>query len=783
MDVMRALRGGQGLVRRLIYPGGGAWERALLSVVVPFYDVVPYLAEAVDSLKRQTYPHLDVILVDDESSDGSLELARELTAGDPRFRVVTTVHGGLGAARNRGLELARGTYLTFMDADDIIPPDAYAAMVASLKASGSGMVLGNVERFDSTRAWIPGWAQAVHGDDVQGATLATLPAAMRDILACNRMYRRSFWDERVGSFPEGVVFEDHAPMLRAMLGGAPFDVLKQVTYRWRRREDGSSLSQPKDELANLEHRVRAKAEAWRILGTEGTDAERALWLARVLDLDLTPYLGHGGTAAPEYQDLLACTAATYLEHAEKLTAQGHDVASGVRSHRRLAAWYAAHRDWDALVSLKAALDVKRPPLARVVDDEITIFDRERPAIAPSLPRWLRALPPSTLAPQLTVTRTTWSSDAFVVVGTLTLGGVDVSPASASLVGSFGGEPVEVSLASAILRRADAPLTGTDINVRIEISAPVLSAVLPGDGSAALALTVQVGSITADARIIPGAGTRAPRPYADVRGMAHFQPAVTAETGVVVTRTAAATVLAAAIDEPDSVVLTLDPPLPAGTVAVLGSGAAALPLEGEGATWWIARELLATAVPDAPLIILEAASSPDEARRRSARTSRVHVPAALRATLPRGFAVSARAGLHAIPGTRRSLENIEAAEDSITLEFSAVGLADPPDDARWRAVLRGDDVDVPIAVTAQDAHAVTIPVPRRAPAPAATEQPTVASCRLTLVAADGDEIPLVTAGKVLDDLPVIAPSGAYDVRVIARRGGIEMRVEHLEPPAH
>ena len=80
-------------------------------------------------------------------------------------------------------------------------------------------MVGAVRRFHSEREWRPHWVRAAHARPMDGATLETCPDAMLDILACDRLYRREFWDRQVGGFPEGVVYEDHVPMLRAYLHG------------------------------------------------------------------------------------------------------------------------------------------------------------------------------------------------------------------------------------------------------------------------------------------------------------------------------------------------------------------------------------------------------------------------------------------------------------------------------------------------------------------------------------------------------------------------------------
>ena len=90
----------------------------LASVIVPVYNVEPYLAQCVASLRGQTCPDLEILLVDDGSTDGSGLLCDGFAREDPRIRVIHKANGGLSSARNAGLDRARGTYIYFVDSDD-----------------------------------------------------------------------------------------------------------------------------------------------------------------------------------------------------------------------------------------------------------------------------------------------------------------------------------------------------------------------------------------------------------------------------------------------------------------------------------------------------------------------------------------------------------------------------------------------------------------------------------------------------------------------------------------
>src|SRR5687768_15501471 len=99
--------------------GGVPLTRApKVSVVVPVYNVEPYLAACLQSISAQTYRNIEVVVVDDGSTDGSLAVARRARRQDRRIRIVTQPNGGLSSARNTGTAAATGEYLAFVDSDD-----------------------------------------------------------------------------------------------------------------------------------------------------------------------------------------------------------------------------------------------------------------------------------------------------------------------------------------------------------------------------------------------------------------------------------------------------------------------------------------------------------------------------------------------------------------------------------------------------------------------------------------------------------------------------------------
>ena len=284
-----------------------------VSVIVPCYNVEEYLADCLDSIVRQKYRDLEIIVVIDGSPDRSIEIARGYARWDRRISVVEQPNAGLGAARNTGIRLARGEFIAFVDSDDTLPPKAIETMVSCLSASGSDFVVGNLERRNAARSWVPLWAQDVHRRDRIGLRLDDFPEVLADVFAWNKLFRREFFDRAVGSFPEGIRYEDQEPSAKAYSTAAAFDVLHDVVYSWYIRGDGTSITQQKSNIADLTDRLTVMSKVADVLRTRASEHVLHEWQAKSLGLDLRSYYNEVPRTGDDYWQALASGVAAVAE--------------------------------------------------------------------------------------------------------------------------------------------------------------------------------------------------------------------------------------------------------------------------------------------------------------------------------------------------------------------------------------------------------------------------------------------------------------------------------------
>ncbi|GGU27451.1 glycosyltransferase family 2 protein [Nocardioides albus] len=260
-----------------------------LSVVVPAHDVGLWVDELLSSVledqsTEQEPIDLEVILVDDASTDDTLEIAEAYAARDPRLTVVRSPGKGGGQARNHGVSLARGRFLAFADGDDLVPRGAYAAMLRKTRETGSDMVVGRFFKLFSDRVWWPVRAWPAFDEERTLVRLADHPSALRNRACWNRIFRRDFWDSAQISFPDASRSNDIEPMVHA-LTTARFDIVTETVYVYRDRPGPGSMTakshSPAGIISYLEQELRC---ARRILEL-GDPKVRAEYASLIFDAD------------------------------------------------------------------------------------------------------------------------------------------------------------------------------------------------------------------------------------------------------------------------------------------------------------------------------------------------------------------------------------------------------------------------------------------------------------------------------------------------------------------
>jgi hypothetical protein len=379
--------------------------------VIPAHDAAPWIGELLESVLAQEIASMEVLVVDDRSADGTDCIVDDIAGRDARIVRLPSAAPGGAAARNTGVTAATGEYLVFADADDIVPPGAYRAMLDTLEASGSDLVIGDHLKFSPTRTWSPTKRWYSFDTAVRRTTIVRTPALLTGRACWNRMFRRSFWEAESLRFPEVGHADDIVPMTRAVLGATSIDVVPTCVYLYRERGGGESgsMSNRADERALLEY-LREETTCARLVRSRAPEIlpEQSVL---VLDADgwvhIDRYLGQlpaGGEVPAEVRQATAALLAELDPSASDATAPERRALFALLwadEYEAAAAFAAALRtretdpgnllrEWGRAISVLAGT-AGGPPLDRaslVLDGLVRTFlhtaDRVRPEVLPEL---------------------------------------------------------------------------------------------------------------------------------------------------------------------------------------------------------------------------------------------------------------------------------------------------------------------------------------------------------------------------------------------------------------
>lgn len=269
---------------------------AKVSVIVPVYNVEQYLEQCVGSILRQTLRDLEILLVNDASTDGSLALARRFE-DDPRVRVIDKPHGGLGDTRNWGVREASGEYLAFVDSDDWLEDDAFERLTEAADAGGADLTVFNFVRENVTDGVSRVCSLPIDPDAPREETAARVLAELIgpapdsgawrtvEMLGCawRRLYRRSWFVENGLSYyrEQEVMLEDLPVSIQAHALAGRVLFVDGAYYHYRYNPDSLSTRYRPGKMEMLLSCYRIVEEFLSSRGLSAQYGERhQAWLLR-----------------------------------------------------------------------------------------------------------------------------------------------------------------------------------------------------------------------------------------------------------------------------------------------------------------------------------------------------------------------------------------------------------------------------------------------------------------------------------------------------------------------
>lgn len=215
-------------------------EKPLVSVIIPIYKVEPYLCECVDSVINQTYKNLEIILVDDGSPDKCPEICDEYAQKDSRIKVIHKPNGGLSDARNAGIEVAKGEWISFVDSDDIVNNNFIEVLLnTAINNSCEIAVCGYNCFYEKKELNI---SNATTADSTHKCNLLIPIQVLKKqfksakyVVIWNKLYKKVLFESNI-RFPKGRLHEDEFTTYKLCIHASKIADISENLYYYRQRK-------------------------------------------------------------------------------------------------------------------------------------------------------------------------------------------------------------------------------------------------------------------------------------------------------------------------------------------------------------------------------------------------------------------------------------------------------------------------------------------------------------------------------------------------------------------
>lgn len=214
------------------------YDKPLVSVIIPVYDVEDYVEECIESVISQTYTNLEIIIVNDGSKDSSRFKCSRIAEKDERIKIIDKENGGLSSARNAGLEISNGDFLSFVDSDDYIDNRMLETLVSLIIEKSADIACCNYDEVNEKSEYI--FTHKVRFEGVETyeryrALELMLAENYFKCFACNKLFRRTLFDGI--RYPEGKHYEDIITLYELLIKSNKLVFTSKVLYHYRVRRN------------------------------------------------------------------------------------------------------------------------------------------------------------------------------------------------------------------------------------------------------------------------------------------------------------------------------------------------------------------------------------------------------------------------------------------------------------------------------------------------------------------------------------------------------------------
>ena len=230
-----------------------------ISVIVPVYNVEKYLGKCLNSIISQTFSDIEIICVNDGSTDNSETILKTFQQKDDRIKIINKKNGGLSSARNVGMEVATGEFISFIDSDDWVDKTMLEKMYNNITNLNTDISICAVHNFDEQKQQIddslPYFTLELFDETFDNKPFSYLETKdfIMDVcvMAWNKLYRKSFLDECNAKFPDGLIFEDGPFFFSIFFKTQKISIVRDFLYYYRINRTGSILQKHNEKLMHI----------------------------------------------------------------------------------------------------------------------------------------------------------------------------------------------------------------------------------------------------------------------------------------------------------------------------------------------------------------------------------------------------------------------------------------------------------------------------------------------------------------------------------------------------